>query len=312
MQDLATMPTRAIEPMKPPAPAISFAATTPLPRASASMMKKPDEAGAGAAGVAAAPPKGGPSAKPGAKPGPKGKSKAPFYALAAVAVVGLGLGAYVVFLRAPAQRQQQAVIDTAKARADREAVARASAKGTLALSGNIPSNARITVDSQPVARRDSLAPGRHILRIEASGYRPYEKPVDIAPNGVLELPIQLQSMTNQQDPLPIAPTANCSSIQVGMRNVNNVCYDVRPRPLSTAIVEAPASCGSDLRPASVTLQVSATGDVLTSLLGGASSGCAAFDQLAVAQVQDMKFQPATKGNRPVAAWINQPVRPTPR
>ena len=183
--------------------------------------------------MAAAPPKGGPSAKPGAKPGPKGKSKAPFYALAAVAVVGLGLVSYVVFL-APKAQQQTAVIDSAAVRAARDSAARANAKGTLALSGNIPSNARITVDSQTVARRDSLAPGRHILRIEASGYRPYEKPVEIAPNGVVELLIQLQSTTNQPDPPPVAPAAEILGGEEGQGPDQPQFPGHAPRPIHPA------------------------------------------------------------------------------
>src|SRR5437879_5079791 len=67
--DIATMPTKAIEQQKAPAkgkaappPAIASAATTPLPRASASMGVPKDVAAARAAGAAAAPPK--PALKP--------------------------------------------------------------------------------------------------------------------------------------------------------------------------------------------------------------------------------------------------------
>ncbi|HWO89240.1 MAG TPA: serine/threonine-protein kinase, partial [Gemmatimonadales bacterium] len=87
--DMTTMPTKAIEPMKPPAPkpgapAAATAATAPLPRASASMGKPAD--------VSAAPPK--PPVKP-PRPKPEQKSKAPM-AVAAVLVVAL-IGAALWF-----------------------------------------------------------------------------------------------------------------------------------------------------------------------------------------------------------------------
>jgi hypothetical protein len=358
MQDLATMPTRAIEPMKAPAPAMSIAATTPLPRASASMMKKPEEPGVGPAGAAAVPPKAGPPAKPAArpvpKPAPKPKSKAPFYALAAVVVVGAGLGAYVMFFRGAPQvavlpdttavaAQTPQTPDTAKLRADSAAAAAAAAAarpnttstagrepvrgpvqprgpdGTLSLAGNIPANARITVDGRrTTSLREKLSPGRHRLRVEAAGFQPFEAQVDIRSGGTLPYTVQMQAVTAAVTTIPTTttptttpastgPAANCSSMQAGQRNVGNACYDVRPRPRGLPAIAPPASCTGNVTPANVLLQVSAAGDVLQAFAQGRSN-CAAFNDQAVAFARDMGFQPATKGGQPVPAWIILPIQ----
>ncbi|MDP3772836.1 MAG: protein kinase [Gemmatimonadales bacterium] len=91
--DMSTLPTRAIEPVKAPAKpsAIASAATTPLPRASASMGKPKDVVAAEVAKAAAA------------KAAAQRKSKVPIYAAASFGVVALGLAGYYFGVMRPAQ-----------------------------------------------------------------------------------------------------------------------------------------------------------------------------------------------------------------
>ena len=354
MQDLATMPTRAIEPMKAPAPAISIAATTPLPRASASMMKKPEEVAAVPAAPAAAPPKvvpppAKPAARPAPKPAPKPKSKAPFYALAAVAVVGVGLGAYVLFFRSappvavtPPIATTPQLPDTAKLRADSAAAAAAARPnttateaqtstttaatheparprgpdGTLSLAGNIPQSARISVDGRRrTSLRVKLTPGRHRLSVEANGFRRFDSSVDIRPNTVTSYNVQLQSMAATAVIAPpitttsVGPAANCASPQVGLRNAGHVCWDVPPRSLTPPAIAPPADCQSNVTPTTVLLKVGASGDVDGQPSVLRHSNCATFEQAAVATARDLAFRPATKGGQPAAAWIQIVIHP---
>ncbi len=352
MTDLATMPTRAIEPMKAPPPAISIAATTPLPRASASMGIPADVAAAAAAKAAAAGPPAGPAkGKLGPRPAPKGKSKAPFYALGGVAVVALGLGGYMVFGRAapevavapPADTTHPAAVtpDTAKARADSiaaHAAAPAPASGshapasrpsqpppaapsgppgTLSLAGTIPNGARITVDSRSGSAHEKLPPGRHTLRIEAQGFQRYEAQVDIASGRVTSHTVTLVAAASAAPPAATspqtgaAPAADCANPSIGVRNTRNACYAVRPSPRTPPLAAAPASCTGNVTPATVLLRVSATGDVATAQINGRSS-CAAFNDAALAVSRDLSFTPATKGGQPVEAWVLLPIRPLPR
>jgi serine/threonine-protein kinase len=101
MADMSTMPTRAIEPMKPPpkpaAPPVAAAATTPLPRASASM-GKPKEAEAEPAAPAPAPKPAARKVPPPRRPEER-KSNAGLVAAALVVLAAAGGGGYWVFLR---------------------------------------------------------------------------------------------------------------------------------------------------------------------------------------------------------------------
>ena len=257
LTDLATMPTRAIEPMKPPPPAISQAATTPLPRASASMMKAPEAAAASPAGAPrapaekakpgvkpAAPPAERPGVKPAAKPPAKKKSMVPFMAVAAVAVVAVGLGSYVMFFRGTgtqvatlppvdSSKLQAPPVDTGAARAE-SAAARATAPApgarTPAPAGStsvrttpvrpattpptgptgtlslvgVPQGARITVDGRPASLREKLAPGRRRLRVEAAGFQRYELLVDIAPNQTTSHTVAMLPVRVAAQPTPAA------------------------------------------------------------------------------------------------------------
>jgi hypothetical protein len=310
----------------------------------------------------------------------KEKSKTPFYALAAVAVVGVGLGAYVMFLRPTPQHTvalgdttvtapHTATPDTAKQvpqqrRADtaavshrdttttapiaqtppptttptiREPVRRREPDGTLSvnLTGTsagtpAPANATILVDNRRGSFREKLTPGRHQVRIEAPGYQRFDTYVDIRSNRVTPVTVQLQALaaavtTPRVGPTPgptVGPTAapnagpavDCANPQVGVRNANNVCYDTRPalRGTTLAMITPPASCRGGVRGATVLLKVSAAGEV-ESAVRQLPSNCPAFTEVAVAFAQEqLAFTPATKGGRPVVAWIVMLIRPSPR
>jgi len=231
MADMSTMPTRAIEPMKPPAtkaaPPVSTAATAPLPRASASMGKPAD-----AAGGAAAP------AKKAARPAPpKPKSKAPVFAGLAVVVVAGGLaGGYFGVVRpkqiaqaradsvaqaqrdSVAQAQRLAAADTvhhdslpatpADGNASRHpappsrptaesnrrveaAAPPAGRPGTLRVEG-APPNADIKLDGRSIrANAKDVPSGRRRLVVTAPGYERFEAQVDIPPGSALTYTVHM-------------------------------------------------------------------------------------------------------------------------
>ncbi len=164
MAELSTMPTRAIEPMKPPpkgappAPAVVSAATTPLPRASASMAK-PKEPAAEAA-PAAAPPK---PAKPPRRPAPAAGAEPKKSGLGLIAAVlllvvvgGGGAGYYFGMMRPQQQRDQAA----------RDSVARAESLAAVARADSI--------------RRDSIARAQADSVQLAAATRPTTRPTTAA------------------------------------------------------------------------------------------------------------------------------------
>jgi serine/threonine protein kinase len=244
--EMSTMPTRAIEPMAPPAkaapPAMASAATTPLPRASASMGRPKD----------AAPPAPPPSPPPAARPRPaprpaaeKPRSKAPLLAAAGLGVVLLGLGGYYMLVLKPSQQTQLAradsvaraattsqeairpATDTAKARADTAPAARDTTparrdttptrrdttpppprvvrQGTLALSGTLPPGAQLRIDGRNQTGNEfKLDQGRHRVAITAPGFRDFSTTVTIAPN-------QTRTVAVNMTPLPARDTARVAT-----------------------------------------------------------------------------------------------------
>jgi hypothetical protein len=186
-----------------------------------------------------------------------------------------------------------------------------------------PPNARIVVDGRRLNRlREKLTPGRHRLLVEAPGFRRYEAEVDITSNTVTPHTVQLQSATvavttpptttPTTTPASTGPAANCAIARVGVLNVDNLCYDVRPTPRTPAVIEPSASCTGVVTPSTVLLRVGTTGEVDGTPTTHRSSNCAGFDVQAVSRAGDLAFHPATKGGQPVAAWILLPIRPTPR
>jgi hypothetical protein len=110
--DMSTMPTRAIEPVKPPtvkggAPPMTAAATAPLPRASASM-GKPADAGA------AAPP--APARKGPPRPVQREKSKGPMIAaVVMIALIGAAAGGYFGVVKPKQDAAARAAADSVRA-----------------------------------------------------------------------------------------------------------------------------------------------------------------------------------------------------
>jgi serine/threonine protein kinase len=85
--------------------------------------------------------------------------------------------------QAPAS-SNEAVPNTTPADASVTAAKDSAAIGTLRFTTPLPSDASVTVDGAGVRLSTdgslSLAPGRHLLRIEAAGHQPWEQSIDIA------------------------------------------------------------------------------------------------------------------------------------
>jgi serine/threonine-protein kinase len=160
--DLATMPTRAIEPMKPPpakgaAPAVASAATSPLPRASASM-GRPAEAAAPAAPAPPRPPRPAPAPKK------ERGSRLPLAIAATLGVVAIGLGGYYyVGVLQPSQARAALVADSLRRDSLRQDSVR---RAQLALADT--------------ARRDTAAAGTDTTRA-AEPARPAAQPAPARP-----------------------------------------------------------------------------------------------------------------------------------
>jgi len=296
--DVATRPTEALKAPTSMA-AMASQATTPLPRASASMGKPAsvaaEEAAAAAAAAKPRPPRG-PRPAPQAK-----KSRAPVYVGAVLVVVIAALAGYYFLVLQPGSAAPAAAAapdttqralaaappDTAKgaARPESTAAAPAPAAATPA-----PAPAQPQPQPQPQARPAT--------RRERNGKR--------------EVPAGKEPPRQTAAAAPVAPP-NCDAANVSMKNPGGACWDTRPQPQFRPEVGVPATCGAgNLPPMAVNVHVSRTGDVLPPAVPISRSPCGAFQAQVVAQALDFHFSPAKKGDQPVNAWFQVVIRPVRR
>ena len=274
--DVATRPTEAVKGIGSMA-AIATAATTPLPRASASMGRP---AGAGTPAPAAAPAR---------RPPPKKKSRAPLFALIAVAVVGLGLGAYYFFVLRPSAPTTLASVDTTT---HAPAVPAPGAPATDSHPATVP----------PVARPESTpAPATAASRRAAPTPQRQAATTKEPPRTERETAAALPS----RQECDASPTAS-------LRNPGKACWDTPPNAQTAPVIDVPSSCQRVPGPLSVLLQVSASGDVVGTPTALHHSPCAAFESRAISQAGDLKFRPARKNGEAVIAWKQQPIFPARR
>jgi len=276
MSDVATRPTAALG-AKDSMAAIAAQATTPLPRASGSMAPPPGHTPGGAA--PAAPPKPArPAPKP--RPVPKKKSRAPLLIGIVLVLAGAGLGGYLAF---GAQIRQ--TLGIGQPNADSLAHARQLADSTHRADSIALAKTRADSISKAESTATALRTPPTPRRGEARRER--EQPV-----------ITAQAARKCED--------NPSFSLAGGRGV---CWDTRPNPLGLLEIQVPAACSGTPTPATFQVHVAASGEVVAGTANAWGSTCPAFNEVAKAQVDAMKFQPATKDSRPVSAWYKNFIRP---
>jgi len=271
--DVATRPTEALKAPPGGMAAMAAQATTPLPRASASMGKPGAAAAAAAADAAKERPPRGP------RPVPK-KSKAPLYAVAGLVVVIAALaGYYFLVLQkggAPAAAPASTVVAVAPTDSGKPAAEKA---------GSTAAPVPVT-PSHPSPRPQTTPASKH------------------------EPPASAPAVKEPAQPATHAAPPNCEAANVSFANPGNACYDSRPLLQSSPAVVIPPGCPATPPGAlRVNLQVSATGEVVGTPVPMDRSSCALFQSKAVAQAQDFRFTPAKLGDRPVSAWTQVLIHP---
>jgi hypothetical protein len=182
-------------------------------------------------------------------------------------------------------------------------------QGTIALS-NLPNGARITLNGQPKSgQRFKVPAGQYTLEIQAQGFQPYSNRVTVQPGQTV--PVQVAMVAGGATPVPAAtPVAagardpQCSSNpSFSTTNARKQCWDTRPIANTPTVLPPPGACTGNVTPAQVLVHVSVQGEVVGAPTVRQRSNCAAFNDGAVAQVQEITFTPARKGGTPVDAWV---------
>jgi serine/threonine protein kinase len=226
--------------------------------------------------------------------------------------------------RTPAVAANQPGTSRTPPRTPTTPAAPAGAPGTLSLSG-VPTGAAIQIDGRPVSgtRIKDVPAGNRRLAVMAQGYARYDAMVTIPPGQTVPHTVRMLPVTNAAvsppgpatptpatpPSQPAAPTANCADYRVAVANRNRACYDTGPSPRTAATAQVPPSCTGRVNQPAIIVRVSATGDVTGTPFAYRRSGCAAFDQVAIAAAQDIAFTPAQKGGVAVESFYALPVRP---
>jgi TonB family protein len=171
--------------------------------------------------------------------------------------------------------------------------------GHLVLEG-VPRGARVQVNGQPVRTNAlDLPPGTHKVQVRAAGYQTWEQSVAVLPGTTHTLAVQMvESNVASVDP--------CAEPGPSY-NVDNLCFDSRPVPLSSTFISIAADQPMP-RQTILYIKVSREGKTIEARVY-TSSNDQSFNLQALDLTKTLQWNPATKDGEPVDAWVQWPVRP---
>jgi hypothetical protein len=175
--------------------------------------------------------------------------------------------------------------------------------GKLTLQG-MPQGARATVNGQPVkGTQMDIPPGVHTLVVRAPGYDPFERQVVITPGQVSIVKVEMQA--------PGAGEGGGPCDQYGPAyNQDNLCFDSRPVPLASTLLPVPNDAPVIPREAILLFHVSHTGETMAVRLF-VRSNVETFNDQALDIAKNLRWNPAQKNGEPVDAWVQWPFKPVP-
>jgi len=175
--------------------------------------------------------------------------------------------------------------------------------GVLVLRG-VPSRSRVLVDARE--RQDTvleLPPRTYSIRVERTGYEPFETSQAVARGDTVEVPVRLQRRQPVEPVTPPPPASQCGDPKVDTYNRDGSCFDTPPKANGVPLIPLPEDLRGQARPAPATLyiKVLADGSVSGTDWGSDPTRFALFAQRWARE--RMTYTPATKNGRPVDAWV---------
>jgi TonB family protein len=175
----------------------------------------------------------------------------------------------------------------------------AGTPGRMVLDG-VPRGARIQVGAQPVRGGSvDLPPGTHKVVVRAAGFQTWEQSVAILPGTTHTVKVELVASS-------VASVDPCAEPGPSY-NVDNLCFDSRPVPLSSTFITIPADAPMP-RQTILYIKVSRDGKTIEARVLS-SSNEEGFNQQALDLARTLQWNPAQKDGEPVDAWVQWPVRP---
>ena len=182
--------------------------------------------------------------------------------------------------------------------------------GAIRIRG-LPAGSAVLIDGQsPSGAVTYLPVGRHVIAITAPRRNFYADTVDIRFGEIMVYEPVLTAMgepLGRRQPRITRHRADCENPRPGY-NRNNVCFDVRPRPVPSAFITIPSAWAAMPSPSRLLVKVSAGGKALE-VRALRPSNNDDFEALARRFAASIDWHPATKGDRPVTAWTQWEFRP---
>jgi hypothetical protein len=163
--------------------------------------------------------------------------------------------------------------------------------------------------------------GEHDILITSSGYDNHRQKVRIAKDQTFTLSPDLRRLgsasNSQQTSREITPvsggrTASTNCSEPGATyNVNNACWDTRPRPSDATPPAVPVTDPNlqGARPTILMVHVSAQGATVE-VRSVRPSNDPQFEEAAKRYARAMQWRPASKGGTSVDSWVQQQLVPT--
>ncbi|MBW8772376.1 MAG: protein kinase [Gemmatimonadetes bacterium] len=188
--------------------------------------------------------------------------------------------------------------------------------------GQIPRGAEVMVDGKQMHQNPSkLSAGEHDVLITAQGYDNFRQRVRVTKDQVFTLAPDLRRFgqtgnteTASREITPVAggrtSGANCSE-PGATYNINNSCWDKRPRPSDATPPAVPVSDQNmqGARPTILNIHVSAQGGTVD-VRSVRPSNDQGFEDLAKRYARAMQWTPASKNGTAVDSWVQQQLVPT--
>jgi TonB family protein len=172
--------------------------------------------------------------------------------------------------------------------------------GRLVLQG-LPRGARIAIEGQQISGTQvDLPSGVHRLTVRAAGYQTYDRQVTITPGQTFTMRVTMES--NGED-----ATGPCDQYGPAY-NQDNLCFDVRPVPLSSTLIPVSPDAPIFPRQAILLIHVSREGTTIEARIFGPSN-VDTFNNEALDMVKNLRWNPAQKNGEPTEAWVQWPFQP---
>ncbi|MGD2134649.1 MAG: protein kinase [Gemmatimonadales bacterium] len=172
--------------------------------------------------------------------------------------------------------------------------------------------ARIAIDGDRVTAGENVDvdPGSHRVTASLTGYRNAVETVQVGRGDTVAVNLQMARVQAEPDPEPPRPAGQCSNPENrDTYNLNDLCYETPPRPRDPPVVQVPPGVSGTPRQIVLWVKVGADGSGQEVRVVRSSTVPVVDVRASNYMLHQMRYEPATKGGRPVEAWVQLLVNP---